>query len=131
MNAFSLLSRLFTLEKHRIASAIPYAHIEHIGSSAVYGLKGSGNIDIALQVLQQEQRKATDALTRLGYLEKQALFPGLSSFHQNLQDPMGGMRKYNVHLLPEGHREWQRFLRFRNCLRASSDACRQYEEIKK
>ncbi|MBM3197794.1 MAG: GrpB family protein [Chlamydiae bacterium] len=130
-NYHEIFPTLFALEKERLASLLPYAEVAHVGSSAVPGLGGKGMIDIAIQVPEKAILSALDTLKSLSYIEKAGVFSSHFFLYQDLPDPIQNIRRYHVHLLPEGHSEWLRFLRFRDFLRAHPDACRQYEEIKK
>jgi len=54
--------QFFNREKIKLKKIFPKAEIEHIGSTAVFGLGGKGIIDIAISVPKNQIQKAIKKL---------------------------------------------------------------------
>lgn len=110
--------------RRRIGSA-RYA-LEHIGSTAVPGLDAKPIIDIALQI--PSLRRLALWIRRLeaaGYEYKGEYgLPGRHFF------TAGNPVTYHLHLVPRKSRHWERWLLFRDYLRANPAASNQYLTLK-
>lgn len=118
---------LFEAEKAVLSGILGSAlrDIQHVGSTSVPGLRAKPVIDIAAALDSLEAApRLIPALEAAGY-----------EYHPEIEIPGEHfLRKttgaYHLHLLEEGSPHWTHFLRFRDCLRASSDLARQYAELK-
>lgn len=59
--------KVFCLMKENILAVIPYAEVEHIGSSAIKGAFSKGDLDILVRVKLSEFEGALDAIHLLGF----------------------------------------------------------------
>lgn len=102
--------------------------IEHIGSTAIPGIKAKPIIDILLVVRDIERVDAkNNAMQNLGY---EALgeygIPGRRYFRKR----KGEEDTHHVHTFQEGNPEVQRHVLFRDYLRAHADEAQAYTRLK-
>jgi GrpB-like predicted nucleotidyltransferase (UPF0157 family) len=119
---------LFGAEVRRISFGLPAdVTIEHIGSTAVPGLVAKPIIDIMVGTEPHHEVEALRAaLVDLGYEDMgEAGVPGRIYFRRRI----GGA--FNIALLPRGGPLWVANLAFRDHLRTSADARREYAETKR
>jgi GrpB-like predicted nucleotidyltransferase (UPF0157 family) len=103
--------------------------IQHVGSSSVPGLAAKPTIDIAIGVRTMAEGRAADApLIALGYSR------GVEHFddwrYYDVEDHPRG-ENVHLHMVPFGGDRWNRYLLFRNHLRAHRDAAAAYENLKR
>ena len=107
--------------------------IEHVGSTAVFGLGGKGIIDLAIAANKKDIDKISQCLQMdLGYIfrESGSAFERWF-FRIDLPDVEEGIRRYHLHLtFPESH-EWETLLLFRDYLRSHPEDVAKYAELKK
>jgi GrpB-like predicted nucleotidyltransferase (UPF0157 family) len=120
---------LFEEERRRLRSALPAdaIEIEHVGSTAVPGLKAKPIIDIAIAA--RRCALADDwqgAMASLGYDYPGDL--GIAEHRIYGRDP--GMRRFLVHVVDAGGPRWRDFLRFRDQLRGDPLLAAAYEALK-
>lgn len=103
--------------------------VEHVGSTAVPGLAAKPVIDIAGGV-----RHIADALLGARLLAAD----GWESLGEHgvpgrrfLRRWEGGAHSTHLHLVPWGGEAWQRYLRFRDRLRAEPELAREYAALKR
>lgn len=126
-----LFPKLYALEQRRIASALPDAAIEHVGSTAVPGLGGKGIIDIAIAVPPESITATIKTVESLGYEYKRAYStPERHFLIQDRPDPEEGIRRYHVHVTFPESMDWIKFIHFRDHLRNNPEAMHEYAEIK-
>ncbi|WFR67065.1 GrpB family protein [Curtobacterium flaccumfaciens] len=125
-------SARFAETASELQAVFRHATIEHIGSTSVPGLSSKDTIDVAVGVLS-----AVDALDRetLAALQGRG-FEFVPSFegdpdHAFLHRIVGDQRTDHVHVVTLGGDAWGGYLLFRDYLRATSDAVRQYEAAKR
>ena len=119
---------LFSAEVQRVSSGLPAdVTTEHIGSTAVPGLVAKPIIDIMVGTGPQHQLEAVrQALVELGYEDMgEAGVPGRIYFRRRIG------AAFNIALVPRGRSLWTANLAFRDHLRMSADARREYSEIKR
>jgi GrpB-like predicted nucleotidyltransferase (UPF0157 family) len=116
----------FAAERDRIRAALGAAaiRVEHIGSTSVPGLAAKPIVDVVVTVADVEDEDAfVPALERAGYVLR-VREPG----HRMLRTPVAGV---HVHVYPDGDPEVDRYLAFRDRLRASAEDRRAYEDLKR
>jgi GrpB-like predicted nucleotidyltransferase (UPF0157 family) len=118
----------FLLEQKRLATTlgVGLVAIEHIGSTAVPGLSGKPIIDIMIGAGHLPPPAAwSEALINLGYEALgEAGVPGRLYFRLRTRPVC------NVHLVEQNGTHWVNNLAFRDYLRQSPGAARQYEMAK-
>lgn len=97
--------------------------VHHIGSTSVPGLSAKPIIDIITVV-----RNAFDTLQKLEALGYQ--YKGEINIPFRFYFSKKGEPKIHLHLYEEGHPEIELNILFRNFLRRSPEACKEYEELK-
>ncbi|WP_386083417.1 GrpB family protein [Vreelandella sp. F11] len=124
---------LFEKERDRLLGLFPseFLAIEHIGSTAVYGLSAKPIIDILAGVASMHQADGLlEPLCRAKYatsLEYNASLVG----RRWLMRFANGRRTHHLHVMVYGGEEWNRRLAFRNRLRDSTELAQQYERSKR
>jgi GrpB-like predicted nucleotidyltransferase (UPF0157 family) len=107
--------------------------IEHIGSTAVPGIRAKPIIDIMVGVETYDLFDVIRGrLESLGYeYDENALTddPGRHVFRKGLRDPTQ-LRSHHLHLTLLGSPYWMRILAFRDWLRAHPEVARDYERLK-
>ena len=120
---------LYENERGRLREVLPAEalDIQHVGSTAVPGVKAKPIIDIA--VAAKGHRLADDwrdAMASLGYD-----YPGDIGIHDHRiygRDP--GVRRFLIHVVDAGGHRWDDFLRFRDLLRGDPDLAGAYQAVK-
>jgi GrpB-like predicted nucleotidyltransferase (UPF0157 family) len=93
--------------------------IEHIGSTAVPGLRGKGIVDLVIEAKSEEIPEITEALLSLGF-ERQTdsdPFPPTRPMLQGCIDYDGDVFGLHCHVVPEGSSELLEMLALRDRLR--------------
>lgn len=122
---------LFAEEHRRLARALPAAVlIEHVGSTSVAGLAAKPTIDILVVVAPAELPGAIPVLRSLGYQYVPASFAD-DPDHAFLHRLRRGKRTHHLHLVSAASPLPDRYLLFRDYLRAHPDAAARYESVKR
>lgn len=122
----------FEAERSRLLSLFPgeLVEVEHIGSTAVPGLKAKPVIDLLGGV-----RSINDA-ERLALPLCQAGYTTSAAFNASLSDRKwfmrwaNGHRTHHLHLVVHGGPVWHERIKFRNALRASPELAVRYAVLK-
>lgn len=116
----------FRRERERLISALgtDIRRIDHVGSTAVPGLKAKPVIDILASVERLDPELFASRLAVLGYVhvpigEEERLF-----FRKGMP------RTHHLHLVLEGGEEFRRHILFRDRLIAHSEEARRYAVLK-
>ncbi len=121
----------FDEEQRRVQEALGSRAIaiEHIGSTAVPGLGAKPIIDIMVGVrdLAGAYAGCSAALQGIGYV----YVPRRLQDRHFFQRGPWGARTHHLHVTEFGGPLWERYLLFRDYLRAHPDAARQYFELKR
>ena len=121
---------LFNTEKDLLLSCLrPWlaGPIEHVGSTAVAGLRAKPVIDIMLGVeALSGSRDALPVLQRLGY----QYWPYKAEIMHWLCKPSDNFRTHHLHLVPVGSKLWRERLAFRDHLRNDAAAAAEYVALK-
>lgn len=119
----------FHQHRKRIAAALSTGAlgIDHIGSTAVPGLEAKPIVDILVVVADSADEDAyLPAMEDCGYVLR-VREPGFEE-HRMFRTPE---RDVHVHVLSEGSPEIERYLRFRDALRATPFLRARYQELKR
>jgi GrpB-like predicted nucleotidyltransferase (UPF0157 family) len=101
--------------------------IEHVGSTAIPGLRAKPVIDIMVGVeTLAGSRGAIPVLEELGYL----YWPYKADVMHWLCKPSDDFRTHHLHLIPLGSALWQARLAFRDYLRRDATTATQYATLK-
>lgn len=104
--------------------------IEHVGSTAVPGLRAKPILDVAIgaQPDAAVPDALVDALVGLGFIDRGV---GAGSIGRLLVwEVQPGVRAVHVHIVGYGTREWNDYVEFREALRADASLVQEYERIK-
>jgi GrpB-like predicted nucleotidyltransferase (UPF0157 family) len=105
------------------------AGIEHVGSTSVRELPAKPTIDIAIGVRSMEASRAlTPRLLEAGYAKGRDNFPDWRYFDREDHAPNDNVR---LHVVPFGGVRWNRYLLFRDYLRAHPEWAGRYAELKR
>lgn len=117
----------FTKEAHRIRSGLSPMHveIEHIGSTALLGMKAKPIIDIMVGAKDLgDAQPYFLPFSQLGYDYLEGKISGDYIFSK------GDEQTYLVHLVEAGGYRWQRNVTFRDRLRRDPDLSSEYQALK-
>ena len=119
---------LFLIEANLLRGALGELalDVQHVGSTAVPGLKAKPILDIAVAIPAPARlSECAVSLARLGYEYAHWVeLEGDFTFEKGVE------RTHHVHLVELRSRQWNDYLRFRDALRADSQLVREYERIK-
>ena len=119
----------FLEEKARIEIALAdrIVAVEHIGSTAIPGIRAKPIVDMAISLERYEDGfNCVKPLEALGYEYRgEAGVPGRHYFHT-----AGEPVKFHIHMFPESSREWEDHLLFRDYLRANPGEAARYDGLK-
>lgn len=117
-------AQLFESYKNKIQQLIPFARVEHIGSSAIPNAISKGDLDIYIEVSAQQFLDAIKKLQQLGFKEK----PDTLRTHQ-LCMLQSQVHDVALQIVVTGS-EFQNFLTFRDQLRHHPELVQQYNQLK-
>lgn len=103
--------------------------VEHIGSTSVPGLPAKPILDLAIGLsIHAHMNSVIELLTAAGWI-----FRGNTGFAGWLfvQESAPSVRVAHAHAVVYGGREWDRYLAFRDTLRARPDLVLRYAEVKR
>ena len=115
----------FALFEARLGRWLPFAEIEHIGSTAIRGALTKGDLDVLVRVSAEDFRAAEEALAGLfARNEGTARTETFASFKDDATEPPVG-----IQLVVRGT-DWDVFSRFRDALNNEHRLVIQYNELK-
>jgi GrpB-like predicted nucleotidyltransferase (UPF0157 family) len=120
----------YEAEVARIAPALGdiAVRIEHVGSTSVPGLSAKPTVDIAIGVRSMDEGSAaTERLFALGFTKGIENFPDWRYFDREGHAPGDNV---HLHMVPFGGARWNRYLLFRDHLRAHPDDAAAYAKLK-
>jgi GrpB-like predicted nucleotidyltransferase (UPF0157 family) len=121
--------RRFEKEKNKILTAMPYAHVEHVGSTAVPGLGGKGVLDIAVFVSKAKLALAKSVLSAYYEFRLLASKPTRMFFRKEVTI---NKRKNRIHVhLMHTSDEFQNVVIFRDYLRSHPQVASEYAAVKR
>lgn len=115
----------FQAHQARIQKAVPGADVQHIGSTAIPGIRAKDVVDVLMGVPVAEIQQASDRLVALGYGQE-----GAHAGHVWLCWPGPEQREAVIHVMALGSDGWQKRLTFRDRLRADRGLAQEYEALK-
>lgn len=119
--------RLFEHEAAAVRGALPeIPHLEHVGSTSVPGLASMPTVDL-LGGTSNPASLAAASLAALGYTEAVAPEADRRVFWKGTP----AFQTYHLHLVPLDGPLWQRFLTFRDRLRADLGLAERYAHHKR
>jgi GrpB-like predicted nucleotidyltransferase (UPF0157 family) len=115
----------FQTHAARLREMLPYAQIEHVGSTSIPGALGKGDLDIVVCVDDVRFEAADAALAQRFERNTKSIRDGnFSSFKDDsLSPPLG------IQLVVRGS-EYDNFLKFRDALRTSPRLLEQFNALK-
>jgi GrpB-like predicted nucleotidyltransferase (UPF0157 family) len=117
-----------------VASRLPDASIEHVGSSSVPGCAGKGYLDFVIPYRNAEHLAAIDeSLFALGFGRQRNRdpFPESRPMRTGAFDFAGRTFLLQVHVVPDASREAEAFREFRDRLRADPVLVEEYVALKR
>lgn len=121
---------LFEREKSILLGSLSpwlYGPIEHVGSTAVPGLKAKPIIDIMAGIKDLDSSVgAIDVLQHIGY----CYYPYKADVMHWFCKPTPEYRTHHLHLVPYDSPLWRERLKFRDILRSNGKVADQYEQLK-
>lgn len=121
------LEARFGLVQQRLARALPWARIEHVGASAIPGALSKGDLDVCAIVPQARFDEALSRVRMLGYAAKSGT---LQTDRLRMLVPVGAQDEHAVQLVAE-RSEFDFFVTFRDLLRADPLLVEAYNTIKR
>lgn len=119
---------LFEAEKLIIAAAIGnhVNDIQHVGSTAVPGMRAKPILDIAISMEAFEAaRVCVEPLVELGYT-----FKGENGIPRRHYFQKGEPCTHHIHMVEETCEEWAKLIQFRDFLRSDRSAAEEYGRLK-
>jgi GrpB-like predicted nucleotidyltransferase (UPF0157 family) len=123
-----LWADLFRLEAMHLRDALRNLalDVQHVGSTAVPGLKAKPILDIAVAITAHVTvSRCATSLARLGYQ-----YAYWADLENDFTFEKGVERTHHVHLVELGSRQWSDYLRFRDALLTNAQLAREYERVK-
>ena len=126
--------RLGKQERRRVAHALRNVAlaVEHVGSTSVPGLWAKPIIDIAVALPDDGTSRASairERMTTVGYIDRGIAVDGGGWLFVRELAP--DVRAAHVHLVAAENPEWNRYLIFREALRADQDLRNRYAGLKR
>lgn len=123
--------KMFRLEKSMLEKILPpYIKIEHVGSTSISGLGGKGIIDILIGVDKRKIKETKERLKKINYeFHKKASTNNRLFFRRYF---LYNHKKeiFHVHLTELNSKDWKEIIAFRNYLKKSPKAIKDYINIK-
>jgi GrpB-like predicted nucleotidyltransferase (UPF0157 family) len=126
--------RRFDAEAETLGAALGSlaVHIEHVGSTSIFGLAAKPIIDIQISVASLERLETfATPLASVGYVHVPDPDPGFERAYPHFRKPVVGVATRHVHLCVSGSEMERRHLAFRDYLRDHVDTAKQYASLKR
>lgn len=120
---------LFNVVAARLGAALPCARIEHVGASSIPGAVSKGDLDLCVIVSAELFASTLAALEQLGYQIKADTLRTDQLCMLESDSATGPDEAHAIQLIEAGS-TFEFFITFRDALRASPAAVRQYNELK-
>jgi GrpB-like predicted nucleotidyltransferase (UPF0157 family) len=117
----------FQLVQARVQEVVPYAEIEHIGSSAIRGSISEGDLDILVRVSVENFNQALEKIQTLDFFIKEGTLRTESLCM--LETPRYGL-DVAIQLIEKGS-EFEDFVVFRDRLNADPALVEEYNDLKR
>lgn len=123
---------LFRREKLKLINILPKGiQIEHIGSTAVPGLRGKGLIDIIIGVPKNKLSRIKSYLEKAGYEFRPNAGDKNRLFFRKDYSFRGKIRRIHIHLTQYLSKDWLETIAVRDYLRNNKREAKRYEKIKR
>ncbi len=124
--------KLYKREETKLKKILPKnTNIEHIGSSAVVGLRGKGLIDIIIAVPKRKISKIKIILEKGEYEFRPNSGDKERLFFRRDYTSNGKTRRVHLHLTHYPSKTWLGTRAVRDYLRTHKEEAREYEEVKR
>jgi GrpB-like predicted nucleotidyltransferase (UPF0157 family) len=123
---------MFEAERRRLMETLPglFVAIEHIGSTAVEGMRSKPLIDMLAGVRSMDDAFGVNQLIdRIGYATSPTLNATLTT-RQWFMRQSGGLRTHHLHVVVYGSPDWTARIGFRDRLRAEPALRASYASLK-
>jgi GrpB-like predicted nucleotidyltransferase (UPF0157 family) len=127
-------ARLFEIEKRLLSDSLSKEvnHIEHIGSTSIYGIDAKPIIDILIGIDTFDRLKyyGFEELKSVGYYKLKVLPKGKIVFAKfsNLSELI---KTHILHVVLFNGEIWSKLIQFRDYLNDNTNAAREYEMLKR
>jgi GrpB-like predicted nucleotidyltransferase (UPF0157 family) len=122
---------LYELEREFILGKIGdfILDIQHVGSTAVPGLRSKPILDIAIQVRSRiETNKCAEVLSKNGFIDRGET--GGQGGYLLVKEVSPQFRTHHVHVVTEDDPQWMEYLALRHWLRENENLREQYAQLK-
>lgn len=113
----------FSVLKKKLSEALPWAEIEHIGSSAIKGAVSKGDLDVLVRINRDEFPAAIQIIESLGFSIKQ------DTLRTESLCMLQGSGDTAIQLIERGSK-FEMFIKFRDLMNASPELVKQYNQLK-
>ena len=110
----------------RVCGAAAFVRIEHIGSTAVPGLRSLDDAPALIAPLAGIGYEYVPEFERANRFDDEGM-----PFRRYFRKDVEGERAFHLHMVETTHEFWTRHLLFRDYLRISPDDAREYERVKR
>lgn len=121
----------FNKENCKLKKILPFAKIEHVGSSAVRGLGGKGIIDILISVPIKKLNLSIKKIQLLKYEFKPKSGSKERKFFQKIIKYNKKERRVHLHLTNNNSKTARSMIAVRNYLKENPTSLKEYEKVKK
>jgi len=121
----------FNKEKYKLKERLPFAKIEHVGSSAVEGLGGKVIVDILISVPIKKMNLSIKKIQLLKYEFKPKSGSKERKFFQKIIKYNKKERRIHLHLTNNNSKTARSMIAVRNYLKENYASLKEYEKIKK
>ena len=119
---------LFERLRETLRAALPFAKIEHVGSSSIHGAISKGDLDIFVGVSKTEFSSAVKKLENLGFRPKEDTLRAESLCMFITSEDFGA--DVAIQLVELGSK-FEYFIEFRDCLNSQPSLVEEYNSLKK
>lgn len=128
--------KLAEIEIKKLFEALPKNHIldiQHVGSTAIFGMLAKPIIDIQIAVdsLKAIKPIAINILKLLGYVYWDENPDSERLFFVKGMPPFGKKRTHHVHIVEPGSKQWKNKIIFRDYLISHPELAHDYEKLKR
>lgn len=120
------LNEIYIVLSERLRLILPYADVDHIGSSAIHGAISKGDLDILVRVPKEQFGQALLEIKDLGFSEKEGSLRTDSLCNLETKNYETDVA---VQLIEKGS-EFEDFIVFRDRLNSDSSLVEEYNKLK-
>ena len=119
-------NKLFEEQQNRIKKRLPYADVQHIGSTAIPNSVTKGDVDIVVRVSSEEFAEARGALMTLYKINQKGNWTDIFA---SFKDDKSFSADLGVQLVVENSKS-DDFVKIRDAIRENPDMLKEYNEMK-